>query len=54
MTVEELLRALSDAPKSSTVRLVLETEQIVGELYHEAEVVWWDDARATTFIGDSV
>jgi len=25
---------------------------VEGELYHEAKVVWWDDLRDTTFIGD--
>ena len=52
MTVEQLVKELSNAPPTSTVRLVLETPQVEGELFHEAKVVWWDDLRDTTFIGD--
>ena len=53
MTVEQIIKQLSEAPPGSVVRLVLEKPQIEGELYHEAKAVWWDDERNTTFIGDS-
>lgn len=54
MTVKELITSLLDAPADSTVRIVLEKPQLVGEDYHKALVVWWDDERAVTYIGDSV
>lgn len=54
MTVKELIDVLGTAPQDSCVRMVLETPQVIGELYHEAIVVWWDDQRETTFIGDSL
>jgi hypothetical protein len=54
MTVKELIEYLKSAPSQSTVRLVLERPQVEGELFHEAKVVWWDDQRETTFIGDSL
>ena len=54
MTVKELIKSLLDAPADSTVRIVLEKPQVAGEEYHEARVVWWDDERQTTFIGDSL
>jgi len=53
MTVEQLIKQISQAPSESTVRLVLEKPQVEGELFHEAKAVWWDDARNTTFIGDA-
>ena len=54
MTVKELIKQLLDAPRDSEVRLVLEKPQVEGELYHEAKVIWLDDQRDTTYIGDSL
>lgn len=54
MIVADLVRQLLDAPQMSTVRIVLETPQVAGEEFHEAKVVWWDDQKDTTFIGDSL
>jgi hypothetical protein len=54
MIVKQLIECLRNAPQEAVVRLVLESPQVVGELYHEAKVVWWDDQRETTFIGDSI
>ena len=54
MTVKQLIEFLKMAPADSEVRMVIEKPPEVGKPWPKALVVWWDDHRENTYIGDRV